>query len=177
MSQSSPSRPKAPSMVICAGTENSGPGSKGPASASAGCVTSGKSPDLSEWGETLPARLLARMGDIPCLNRPPTHVRTARIPPPPTLSPSYRLKAAVSAGRLKVLQPQSASRSPQRGILLLWPTLRLGAQLALGSPEAPSPFIHAHSGWLRFCSALIYYCGADGGAAGNKSLNGTELSG
>lgn len=75
-------------------------------------------------------------------------------------------------------EPQSTSRSPQRGILLLWSTLRLGAQLALGSPEAPSPFIYtAHSGWLRFCSALIYYRGADGGAAGNKSLHGTELSG
>lgn len=74
-------------------------------------------------------------------------------------------------------EPQSTSTSPQRGILLHWSTLRPGAQLALGSPEAPSPFIHAHSGWLRFCSALIYYRGADGEAAGNKSLNGTELSG
>ena len=74
-------------------------------------------------------------------------------------------------------EPQISSRSAQRGILPRWSTLRLGARLALGSPEAPSPLYTAHSGWLRFCSALIYYRGADGGAASNKSLHGTELSG
>lgn len=53
MSQSSPSPLKVPSMAICEETE---------ISASAGCVTSGQSPDPSEWDETLPARLLVRTG-------------------------------------------------------------------------------------------------------------------
>ena len=150
MSQSSPSPLNVPSVVICAETEPS---------ASAGCVTSGQSPDLSEWDETLPARLLVRTGSRGWhhLFEPPPPWQESDDPSSPALSPSYRLKAAVSAGRLEVQEPQSSSRSPQRGILLRWSTLRLGARLALGSPEAPSPFIHCTLGMaaILLCPDLL----------------------
>lgn len=65
------------------------------------------------------------------------------VPPSHPLSLSYRRKAPGSAGRPRVQTPQSASRSPQRGVLLSRSMLRLGARLSPGSPEAlwlPEPF-------------------------------------
>ena len=86
--------------------------------------------------------------------------------------PSLCLKALGSMWRLKVQEPQSTSRSHQRGILLLKVHAILPG-LSLGSTEDCShgillPLYTPHTGRLCLSYVLIYYLGAEGRRASDK---------